>query len=94
MTGWSTPFDDPIPLPGGGELVTLMDAGEYVAGLPKAVQDLEAWQTAAGILLAAAEGRDFVMHARIAVLRAINRDLPRPAPRAGPRPAKKYRIIR
>jgi hypothetical protein len=33
---WSRAFDDPIPLPGGGELRTLRDAGEYVTALPKA----------------------------------------------------------
>jgi hypothetical protein len=93
MAAWSTPFDDPVPLPGGGQALTLRDAAVYAAGLPQAEQDLEAWQLAAGILLAAAEGRDFVMHARIAVLRAINRDKPPPAPRAGPNPARKFRII-
>ena len=29
------PFDDPIPLPGGSELRTLRDAGNYIAELPK-----------------------------------------------------------
>jgi len=28
--GWSTPFDDPIPLPRGRQLVTLKDAGGYI----------------------------------------------------------------
>ena len=28
-------FDDPIPLPDGGQLVTLRDAGNYIAALPK-----------------------------------------------------------
>ena len=39
---------------------------------PKADQDLEEWQTAIGCLIGAAEGRDFMMHARIGVLRALN----------------------
>jgi hypothetical protein len=45
--------------------------------LPKAEQDLEEWQTATGCLIGAAEGRDFVMHARIGVLRALNRNIER-----------------
>jgi hypothetical protein len=28
--GWKRPFDDPIPLPRGRELVTLEDAGTYI----------------------------------------------------------------
>jgi hypothetical protein len=27
---WSTPFDDPIPLPQGRSLVTLKDAADYI----------------------------------------------------------------
>jgi hypothetical protein len=42
--------------------------------LPKADQDLEEWQTAIGCLIGAAEGRDVMMHARIGVLRALNRN--------------------
>jgi hypothetical protein len=45
--------------------------------LPKAEQDLEEWQTAIGCLIGAAEGRDFMMHARIGVLRALNRNIER-----------------
>jgi hypothetical protein len=45
--------------------------------LPKAEQNLEEWQTAIGCLIGAAEGRDFLMHARIGVLRALNRNAER-----------------
>ena len=45
--------------------------------LPKAEQNLEQWQTAIGCLIGAAEGRDFVMHSRIGVLRALNRNIER-----------------
>jgi hypothetical protein len=31
--GWQRRFDDPIPLPGGRELVTLEDAGTYITKL-------------------------------------------------------------
>ena len=45
--------------------------------LPKAEDHLEEWQTATGCLIGAAEGRDFVMHARVEVLRALNRNIER-----------------
>jgi hypothetical protein len=75
--GWQRRFDDPIPLPRGRQLVTLKDAAGYIMKLPKAEQNLEEWQTTTGCLIGAAEGRDFVMHARIGVLRALNRDVER-----------------
>ena len=53
----------------GRQLVTLEDAAAYIMKLPKAEQDLEEWQTAIGRLIGAAEGRDFLMHARIGVMR-------------------------
>jgi hypothetical protein len=42
--------------------------------LTKAEQKLEEWQTATGCLIGAAEGRDFLMHARIGVMQALNRN--------------------
>ena len=60
--GWARPFDDPILLPGGRELLTLRDAADYIMKLPKVEQQLDEWQTAIECLIGAAEGRDFVMH--------------------------------
>jgi hypothetical protein len=40
--------------------------------LPKAEHESPEWQTAIACLIAA-EGRDFLMHARIGVMRALNR---------------------
>jgi hypothetical protein len=37
-TGWGRPFEDPIEAD-GRRLVTLRDAGEHFASLPKAVHD-------------------------------------------------------
>ncbi len=31
--GWKRPFDDPIPLPDGRQLVTIEDAGNYITKL-------------------------------------------------------------
>jgi len=76
-TGWKRPFDDPIVLPDGRSLVTLKDAGSYITKLAKADQQLDEWQTAIAVLLMAAEGRGPLMHARIGMLRALNRHVER-----------------
>jgi hypothetical protein len=44
--GWKHPFDDPIPLPRGRELVTLEDAGNYITKFPKAEHEAPEWQAA------------------------------------------------
>jgi hypothetical protein len=75
--GWSCRFEDSILLPDGRQLVTLMEAADYIMKLPKAEQKHEKWQTAIHCLLGAAEGRDFIMHARIAVMQALNRNVER-----------------
>jgi hypothetical protein len=45
--------------------------------LPKAEQDLEEWQAAVEALIMAAEDRGPLMHARIGMLRALNRNVER-----------------
>jgi hypothetical protein len=45
--------------------------------LPKAEQDLPEWQTAIEALIMAAEGRGPLLHARVGVLRALNRNVER-----------------
>jgi hypothetical protein len=54
---WSREFDDPIQLPGRRLLVTLRDAGGYIAALPRAEQESPEWQAAAEALIMAAEDR-------------------------------------
>ena len=68
---WTRQFDEPIVLPDGGELRTLLDAGRYVETLPKAKHDRPEWQTAMRMLLMAAEGRGPVMFAHIALMKAV-----------------------
>ena len=70
---WSRKFEDPIPLPRGRELVTLKDAADYIMKLPKDEQDTAEWQAATEALIMAAESRGPLMHARVGVLRALNR---------------------
>jgi hypothetical protein len=69
---WSDHLEDPIMLPAGITLRTLSEAARYIQRLPATEAHKPHWQTACGILIDAAEGRDFVMHARIAMLRAVN----------------------
>jgi len=75
--GWSTPFDDTIPLPRGRELITLQDAASYIMKLPKAEQNHAAWQAATEALIMAAEDRGPLMHARVGIMRALNRHVER-----------------
>jgi hypothetical protein len=69
---WSSEFEDPIPLPDGRMLVTLLDAGKYITDLPKAEQQLDGWQTAIEALMLCSRGGP-TMLARIGVMRALNR---------------------
>jgi len=72
---WSTPFDEPIALPGGVKLATLQHAADYIMKLPEEVQRHERWQIAVENLISAAEtGGGWLMFARIAVMRALNGD--------------------
>ena len=74
-TGWQRKFEDPITLGDGRLLVTLMDAGEYIRGLPKKETDLPDWQVAMPALLLVSRSGP-TMLARIAVMRALNRHVP------------------
>jgi hypothetical protein len=75
-TGWSREFDDPIPIPGGQVLVTLRDAADYITSLPKEESDPPEWQTAIEVLMLCSRGGD-PMLARIAFMKALNRDVER-----------------
>jgi hypothetical protein len=89
---WSAPFDDPIPLPNGRHLLTLKDAADYVTKLPKAEQDLAHWQIAIACLIDTAEGRDFLLHAQVGMLRALHAGKPNPDVTLRGKKSKAYRI--
>lgn len=89
---WSRRFDDPIALPDGRELVTLRDAGGYIAKLPARTQKLAEWQAAAGALLVVTEHGGPTMLARIGMMRALNAGKPAPAIERTKR-VKVYRLI-
>jgi hypothetical protein len=74
---WSRVFEDPIALPGGTTLRTLSDAASHVMALPGKTRQSAEWQAAIEALLMAAEDRGPLMHARIGMLRALNRNVER-----------------
>lgn len=67
------PFEDPVTLPDGRKLVTLLDAGNYIASLPRKEHESEPWQAAIEALLMAAEDRGPLLQARVGMLRALTR---------------------
>jgi hypothetical protein len=72
---WSTPFEEPIRVRGGRELITLQHAADYIMKLPDDIQQQQQWQTAVENLINAAEtGGGWLMFARIGMLRALNED--------------------
>jgi hypothetical protein len=75
--GRKRPFDDPIPLPRGRQLVTLEDAAKYIQKLPKAEQQLAEWQTAVEAMLLVVEHNGPTMMAHIGIMRALNRHVER-----------------
>jgi hypothetical protein len=65
--------DEPIPLPGGRQLLTLEDAGNYITKLPKAEHEAAEWQAAMEALILVATSGGPRMFARIGIMRALNR---------------------
>ena len=79
---WSREFEEPIIVPPRGprgkprELVTLKDAGEFIAKLPKAEHTATEWQTAIEALLLAVRGAPMML-ARIGIMKALHRHVVR-----------------
>lgn len=96
MPDWEKRFPTPVPLPNGGEMLTLSDARSHILALPASEQAEVRWQTAAGELLKAADppGRGpWIDFARIAMMQALYPKQPAPGQRRDKR-AKRYRILR
>jgi hypothetical protein len=72
-SGWQRKFEEPIALPGGRKLVTLLDAATYVTGLPKKETIPPEWQAAIEALMLVVERDGPGMLARIGFMRALNR---------------------
>ena len=77
MKGWSRKFEDAILLPDGRKLITLKHVADYTLKLPKAEQMNEKWKVAIECLIMVAERRGPLMHARIGVMQALNRNVER-----------------
>ena len=72
--GWKRRFDEPIKLPGGGNLFTLKDAIAWLAKeIPQSEHGTKEVQTAARCVTEAAENDGPMIFARIGVMQAINR---------------------
>ena len=56
---------------------TLRDAASYIMALPGKTRQSDEWQAAIEALLMAAEDRGPLMHARIGMMRALNRHVER-----------------
>jgi len=72
--GWTREFDDPIALPDGSTLVTLLDAGSYIIGLPEKVHTAAEWQAAMEALILVADLGGPTMFAQIGIMKALYRD--------------------
>lgn len=92
--GWKRRFHQPIALPDGRKLVTLRNAGDYIAGLPPKTVELPHWQTAIRELLISAERGGILQLAEWAMLAAIHHDKPAPQRPARKRTARRYRTVR
>lgn len=69
---WTARFDEPIVAGTGKALRTLRDAADHITALPRKVAELEHWQDAIACLIAAAEGKEPIIRARIGVSRALS----------------------
>jgi hypothetical protein len=69
--GWGRPFEEPVEA-GERGLVTLRDAGEFIAALPKQEHSAPEWQAAMEALILVAEGGGPTMFASTGMLRALN----------------------
>lgn len=90
---WDVSFYDPIEVPRRRPLVTLRDAGRYIAGLPAGQQRLAQWQTAAELLLLVATRGGDPMMARIAMMQALNHGKPAPAIEPRRKRARVFKLI-
>jgi len=72
-SGWKCRFNDPIPLPSGRKLVTLLDAATYATKFPKKEADTAEWQAAIESLMLVATSGGPTLLARIGVMRALRR---------------------
>jgi hypothetical protein len=93
LIGLGRSFDDPIEVR-GRKLVTLRDAGEYIAALPWKVRDAPEWQAAMEALMLVAERGGPTMMACIDIMGALNHGKPPPAAEPEPKRSKAFRVLK
>ena len=71
---WDRPFDQPVPLPGGGSARTLRDAANFIRKLPNSEHDSPERRLAIQMLIDAAEDRGPILFARMGIVRALEHD--------------------
>jgi hypothetical protein len=86
---WDARFDRPIKVPTGGLIHTPRRAAEHIMALPKSESHKEPWRQAMEILIEAAEGRNPIMFAKIAVNRVVGFE-PRYVPAKAASPEMKF----
>jgi hypothetical protein len=74
MTDWSRHFEDPITSP-MAERDQRLEMPATTSQACRRLSRISMSQTSIGSLMGAADGRDFVMHSRIGVLHALNRNV-------------------
>jgi len=75
--GWKREFEEPSRSRALASSSRYRTPPTTSCTLPKAEQNLPEWQTAIACLIGAADGRDFLMHARIGMPRTLNRHVER-----------------
>jgi hypothetical protein len=91
---WSLEFEDEIKTPAGNMMRTLKDAADYIRKLSQHDQQSAHWELAIETLIMAAEKRGPILHAQIAMNRALAHGLPRPEKTPRRKAPKVYKIVR
>lgn len=79
--GWDRRFRDELP----GGIRSLLDAGEFIIGLPRTERAQPHWLKAAECVMAAANGKASMRRARVALLKALNHSIEPSSFKAGRR---------
>jgi hypothetical protein len=93
---WDLKFPEPIAVPIGKPLVTLREAGQYIAALPAETHSTEAWLSAMHVLIQAADHAGPIEFARLGIMQALKPKLEPVYRSAGtdPKWSNRYKLVR
>jgi hypothetical protein len=74
---WSTELESRLRYPKANQFSPFNKPADYILKLPKAEQHQPEWQAATEALILAAGGRGPLLHARVGMLRGLNRGVER-----------------